>query len=250
MAQGLPGADSFSQVTPALVQAATQIFGQTPKFWGRYFKNTTAKSPPEYRHKAEDAVLAAAGIKLLPIAQQTGHVGGDEPLGAADAQANATDFLATFPQELLVAQGGKFFIFLDVEGLPQEGNPSLSLSYYTGWAKTLVSFSQSQTGNAVTLLPCVYARTGDKVTWKALVAANANGVKCNGAWVARYPKVGVCKTIEFNNGFAIPKLTLPFPVLIWQYDENCSNIDLNQTNPSIADIQTALLNQLLLPPGA
>jgi hypothetical protein len=249
MAQGLPGADSFSQITPGLVQAATKIFGQAPKFWGRYFKNATAKSPPEYNHKAEDAVLAGAGIKLLPIAQQTAHVNGSETLGAADAQANATDFLATFPQEHLVAQGGKFFMFLDVEGLPQQGNPSLSVSYYTGWAQTLVSFSQSRTNNAVTLLPCIYARTGDNVTWNALVAANGNGIKCNGAWVARYPKVGVCKTIDFNSGFCIPTVQLPFPVFIWQYDENCSNIDLNQTNPSIADIQSALLNQLLLPPG-
>jgi hypothetical protein len=250
MAQGLPGADSFSQVTPGLVQAATKIFGQAPKFWGRYFKNSTAKSPPEYSHTAEDAALSQAGIRLLPVAQQTAHVNGNQALGASDAQVNAADFLATFPTELLLAQGGKFFMFLDVEGLPQDGDPSLSLSYYTGWAQTLVSFSQSQTNNAVTLLPCVYARTGDNVTWNALVAADANGIKCNGAWVARYPKVGVCKPIDFNGGFCLPTVKLPFPVFIWQYDENCSNIDLNQTNPAIADIQSGLLNQLVLPPGA
>jgi hypothetical protein len=40
-------------------------------------------------------------------------------------------------------------------------------------------------------------------------------------------------------------------VLIWQYGENWANgkIDVNQTNPNIADIQTALMNKLILPPS-
>jgi hypothetical protein len=249
MARGLPGADSFSQVTPALIAGATNIFGDTPKFWGRYFKSPTSPGPAEYRHNNEDPVLAQANIKLLPIAQQTGHVNGNQALGSADAQANAADFLATFPQDLLAAQGGQFFMFLDVEGLPQAGNPSLSLSYYTGWAQTLVSFSQSQTNNAVTLLPCIYARTGDNVTWNALVAANHNGILCHGAWVARYHAPASCATRDFEPTFALPSVQLPFDVLIWQYAENCSSIDLNQTNPSIADLDSALLNQLVLPPG-
>jgi hypothetical protein len=249
MARGLPGADSFSQVTPVLIQGARNIFGQTPKFWGRYFKSPTGGGPAEYRHAVEDPVLAQANIKLLPIAQQTANVAGSQAQGTADAQGNAADFLATFPQNLLVAQGGQFFMFLDVEGLPQHGNPSLSLSYYTGWAQTLVSFSQSQTNNAVTLLPCVYARTGDNVTWNALVAANANGIKCHGAWVARYHAPPSCAARDWENTFAMPNVHLPFDVLIWQYAENCSNIDLNQTNPNIADIDVALLNQLVLPPG-
>jgi hypothetical protein len=33
MARGLPGADSFSQVTPNLIQAAQNIFGSLPQFW-------------------------------------------------------------------------------------------------------------------------------------------------------------------------------------------------------------------------
>jgi len=43
----------------------------------------------------------------------------------------------------------------------------------------------------------------------------------------------------------LPNVQLPFAVLIWQYAENCSSIDLNQTNPTIADIDSALLNQLV-----
>src|SRR6185295_1789657 len=96
----------------------------------------------EYRHEQENPVLAQAKIKLLPVAQQTSHVGGTQALGTSDATGNVDDFLATFPQDVLVAQGGQFLMFLDVEGLPQQGNPSLALPYYTGWAQTLVNYSQ------------------------------------------------------------------------------------------------------------
>jgi hypothetical protein len=45
---------------------------------------------------------------------------------------------------------------------------------------------------------------------------------------------------------------LPFDVLLWQYAENCASgtIDCNQTNPNLADIDLALLDKLVLPPGA
>lgn len=246
MSRGLPGADSFSIVTPGLIQAAANIFGSTPAFWGRYFKSATAKSPPEYSHSNEDAVLAQANVRVLPVAQQTGHVNGSEAQGAADAQLNVADILATFPQASLIAQGGQFLMFLDVEGVSAQA-PSLSLTYYKGWAQTLASFSQSQSNNAVTILPCVYGRQLDNVTWNTLSTANANGVPCHGAWVARYP--GGCNARDFNNSFAIPTVPLPCDVLIWQYGENCANgqIDLNQTNPNVANIQSEFLDKLILP---
>jgi len=113
----------------------------------------------------------------------------------------------------------------------------------------VVSFSQGQTNGAVAILPCVYARQLDNVTWKTLVQANRNGVSCHGAWVARYP--GGFNARDFNNSFAIPKVQLPFDVLVWQYGENCANgkIDLNQTNPNVADIQAGFLDKLILPPS-
>ncbi len=247
MARGLPGADSFSLVTPGLVQAATNIFGSTPAFWGRYFKKPNANSPPEYDHANEDSVLAQANIRVLPVAQQTSHVGGSQAQGAADAQLNVTDILSTFPQANLIAQGGQILMFLDVEGVSAQA-PSLSLAYYTGWAQTLISFSQSQTNNAVTILPCVYGRQLDNVSWKAIGTANTNGIPCHGAWVARYP--GGCNARDFNSNLAIPPVPLPCDVLIWQYGENCANgkIDLNQTNPNVTNIQTALMDKLVLPP--
>lgn len=246
MSRGLPGADSFSQVTPGLIQSATNIFGSTPAFWGRYFKSTTAKSPPEFSHAAENNVLAQANIRILPVAQQTANVAGNQAQGAADAQLNATDFLATFPQGNLIAQGGQFLMFLDVEGVSAQA-PSLSLDYYTGWAQTLVNFSQSQTNSGVTILPCVYGRQLDNVTWNTLNTANANGIPCHGVWAARYP--GGCNAIDYNPAFAIPKVQLPCDVLIWQYAENCANgkIDLNQTNPNVADIQSSFVDKLVLP---
>ena len=139
-------------------------------------------------------------------------------------------------------------MFLDVEGLSPQA-PSLSLDYYTGWAQTLVSFSQSQTNNAITILSCVYARQLDNVTWNILNTANANGVPRRGACVAHCP--GGCSARDFNPSFAIPQVQLPCDVLIWQYGGNCANgkIDVNQTNPNIADIQTALMNKLILPPS-
>ena len=248
MARGIPGADSFSQVTSALIQSAANIFGSTPQFWGRYFKSPTGGSAAEYDHGTEDPVLAQANIRVLPVAQQTGHVNGSQAQGAADAQLNVADILATFPQANLIAQGGQFLMFLDVEGVSAQA-PSLSLDYYTGWAQTLVNFSQSETNNGVTILPCVYGRQLDNVTWNTLNTANANGIPCHGAWVARYP--GGCSARDFDSTRAIPPVPLPCDVLIWQYGENCANgkIDLNQTNPNIADIQTALLNKLILPPS-
>jgi hypothetical protein len=156
-------------------------------------------------------------------------VAGTEDQGTLDAVNNVEDFLATFAQDILVAQGGQFLMFLDVEGLPKEGNPSLSVDYYTGWAKTLVSHSNELTNNAVTITPCVYARQLDNVTWNNLIAANNNGIGCGGAWVARYP-FNTCDLPEFDDKFAIPGgLNLPFDVLIWQYAEACAKAQLTAT---------------------
>lgn len=247
MARGLPGSDSFQRVTPALIQLARNAFGETPKFWGRYFKSPTGGSAAEYNHQAEDPVLAQANIKVLPIAQQTANVNGTEARGIADAQLNVADILATFPLAHLVSQGGEFLMFLDVEGVSAAA-PSVSVAYYTGWAQTLVNFSRSQTNNAVTLLPCVYARQLDTVTWNHLVTANTNGVPCHGAWVARFP--GGCNNRDFDPQRAFPPVHIPCDVLIWQFAEKCfgNKIDLDQTNPNLGDIQTRFLDKLILPP--
>ncbi len=244
MARGIAGTDSSRPVTTDLVQSATEFFGGTPAYWGRYFKSPTG-GPAEYRHKLEDPVLSAAGIKVLPVSQQTKNVGDNEQSGIDHAKLNVTDFLLTFPREHLVSQGGQFLMFLDVEG-----DPPLSVDFYTGWAQTLTDFSNSESDGQVTLLPCIYAPQLNTTTWRALAKAAANGVECHGAWVARYPHG--CKLQDFDPAFAIPSVDIPCDVLIWQYAENCVNgdLDLNQTNPSIDDIENSLLNKLVLPPSA
>lgn len=249
MARGLPGADSSQPVTTSLIKAATDLFGQKPAFWGRYFTGPATGGSVEYHHASESPVLAQAGIRLLPVARQTAHVAGSEAEGTADAQLNVADFLATFSQAYLASQGGQFLMFLDVEGLPQSGSPSLSIAYYTGWAKTLMSYSRSQTNNAVTILPGVYARQGDNQTWNVLVTANSDGIPCSGAWVARYFNPS-CNMNDWNSSVVMPSVALPCDVLIWQYAENCCNgtIDSNQTNPNI-DVQAELLSKLVLPPS-
>jgi hypothetical protein len=249
MSKGHPGADSSQAVTADLVESAAKLFGETPVVWGRYFTSPTTSGTVEYHHSTENPVLAQFNIRLLPVARQTAHVSGSSEQGTSDAQKNVDDILATFDQAYLASQGGEFLIFLDVEGSPSTGSPSLSLDYYLGWARTLVDYSRSKTNNTVTVLPGVYARQGDNETWNALVSANNQGVGCNGAWVARY-YYNSCDMTDWDNSIVMPSVSLPCEVLLWQYAENCCNgtIDCNQTNPNV-DIESLLLSKLIVPPA-
>jgi hypothetical protein len=254
VATGLPGADSSQPVNTEvngqnLVQLATGVFGQTPVFWGRYFTSAATTGSVEYSHSQENQTLAENNVRLLPIARQTAHVGGSQESGSADAALNAQDIFATFGGDYLVTQGTQFLMFLDVEGTPQSGSPSLSLDYFTGWAQGLASTSQSLSNGQITILPGVYGRQGDNTTWNNLVSAWGQGIQCAGAWVARYYYSG-CSMTDWNNSIVMPSVALPFDVLLWQYQENCAEqtIDCNQTNPAV-DIQSLLLSKLILPPS-
>jgi hypothetical protein len=255
MATGIPGADSSTPVSTLvngsnLVQLAQELFGATPAFWGRYFTSVNTTGTVEYRHAQENQILSQANIRLLPIARQTTRVGGSFLNGATDAMDNVQDFITTFGQDLLSSQGGEFLMFLDVEGTPANGSPSLSLDYYTGWAQNLVSQSGQLTNGAVTIQPCVYARQADATTWETLISANNNGVPCFGGWVARYYQPG-CQLQDWDNSIVLPAAALPFDVLIWQYAASCAQgeIDCNQSNPTMEDIQSKLLSKLVLPPA-
>jgi hypothetical protein len=242
---GLPGADSYDQVTSELVKLAKETFNANPAFWGRYFTSIKTTSGAEYRHLQENSVLAQWNIRLLPIARQTANVGGSSADGAADATNNAQDFIDTFGNTVLSKQGKEFLMFLDVEN----GTPSLSLDYYTGWAQTLKSYSLQLTNRQVTIQPCVYGNHSDTTTWSNLVSAVNNGVPCQGAWIARYYRSG-CQLQPWDNSIVSPSIPLPFDVLIWQYAQNCAQgqIDCDQSNPAI-DVQAQLLSKLVLPPA-
>jgi len=133
-AMSIVGADTAFPVTPALIKSATDTMGQAPLFWGRYFTSPQTTGSVEYRHALEDAVLAAAGIRVLPIARQTNDVGGTEASGQADGAANALDLIKTFREQYLADQCGAVMVFLDVEG---SGRSRMSADYYTGWAAGL-----------------------------------------------------------------------------------------------------------------
>ena len=251
MAIGSPGADSAMPVTTiidgkTLIALAQDLYGSTPVFWGRYFTSVATTGVVEYRHLKENRILFNSGIRVLPIARQTKRVDGTIADGSADATANAEDLIKTFGQGHLASEGGNFFMFLDVEG-----SPSLSQSYYSGWANTLISHSAELTHGAVQILPCVYAPRGDNTSWQSVAAAFERGVKCLGIWVARWVQHGCGKLVDWDDATVNPTIALPCNALIWQYSNDCrgdAGFDCDQVNPSI-DVNNDLLNHLILPPG-
>ena len=248
MPEGQPGADSLRPVTSSLIAQATDLYGTTPVFWGRYFTSPTTAGSAEYHHATENGPLNAAGICVLPIARQTANVDGDIAQGTADGNANAQDFVDTFGVPELTAQGGQFIMVLDVEG-----DPVLNPDYYTGWAQGLISTAQSMSDDAVQMLPCLYASHGNTGAWNALGTAIANGAPCWGVWVARYLDALVSGQMsDWDDSVVIPVSPSPFPVtvLAWQYAQNCLSgaIDCTQTNPAI-DLENDLLKFLVLPPA-
>jgi hypothetical protein len=251
MAQGSPGADSSMPVNTVignknLIALAQDLYGSTPVFWGRYFTSVATTGIVEYRHLKENQILLDSDIRVLPIARQTRRVGGAMVDGSADAKANAEDVITTFGQDYLASQGGSFFMFLDVEG-----SPSLSTSYYSGWANTLISHSSALSGGAVQILPCVYGTRGDNATWQNLAAACAQGVDCRGIWVARWVEHGCKNLVDWDDARVTPTIAVPCKVLIWQYSDNChggAGFDCDEVNPGI-DLDNDLLNQLILPPS-
>jgi hypothetical protein len=251
MAKGMPGADSSTLVTSQiggqnLIGLATDLFGQTPVVWGRYFTSASTSGVVEYRHLKENRALRTNNIRVLPIARQTKNVNGTVADGSADATANAEDLILTFGADYLASQGGQVLMFLDVEG-----SPSLSLAYYQGWAGTLVVHSQNFSDGKVTILPCVYGTQSDDTTWQAVVDAVASGVEFHGAWIARWRVEGCHDLLDFDDGLVRPS-ALPddFKILLWQYSNDChggAGFDCDQTNPSI-DLQQDLLSKCVLPP--
>ena len=238
----LIGVDTLHRVTQTLIDAATQMLGAPPPFWGRYFKRP---GDGVYAKSAESPALHANGIKLLPIARQTRNVGGSRQLGGEDAAKNAAAFINAMGIEHLAAEGAEFLIFLDVEGDGPK-NPSLAAEYYIGWSTELVAQSRKLSSGRFTLLPAVYARTLDSKTWKAIALATAAGAEPpRGAWVA----FGIGRDEPNPSAFDAKKTTppggVPFPVMLWQFRLG-EIFDLDMVNPDVA-IGQALLERLVLP---
>jgi len=249
VAIGSPGADSSNLVTrlingKPMVDVAAELFGQMPVLWGRYFTSVATSGLVEYRARRENQALRDRNIRVLPIARQTKHVDGTQAAGSGDAQLNVEDLIKTFGASYLQSQGGKFLMFLDVEG-----TPSLSTDYYLGWARTLVDHSQSISRGAVTIHPGVYATQADDATWQAVAEASQRGVQTLGAWIARWRIRGCGRPLDWDPAIVTPRVKIPCEVLLWQYADEChggEGFDCNETNPNI-HLQD-ILSQCILPP--
>src|SRR5437762_2333436 len=109
-ALGAAGADSSTEVLhtiygKTLLEHAAALFGGPPRFWGRYFKTPEQQGGTQYNPKAEHSALAAAGIRVAPIARQTARIHGSKSDGAADAQGNVLAIFAAFGVSYLETQG-------------------------------------------------------------------------------------------------------------------------------------------------
>jgi hypothetical protein len=234
------GADTAYPVTQRLLDDARRVLGQAPAFWGRYFTSAQTTGNVEYRHRLEDALLAANNVRVLPIARQTNRVSLGLEDGRNDGRANADDLIKTFTESHLAKLGGEVMIFLDVEG---NGRSILSSAYYTGWAAGLAEVSAN-----VHFLPCVYGVTSDSATWTNLRAARAQNVPCHGIWLARWiPDV---EPVPWSAPRTRPVVDPGVPVLAWQYTSprDGAAIDRNLVNPEL-DAQRDFLRFLVLPPS-
>jgi hypothetical protein len=115
----------------------------------------------------------------------------------------------------------------------------------------LVDHSSVFSGGAATILPGVYATQGDNPTWRALEAAAASGVSCEGAWIARWRIRGCAKPLDFDTHMSLvrPSVRIPCDILVWQYADEChggSGFDCNEINPNI-DVHAFLQKCVLLP---
>ncbi len=246
------GVDSLLSSSAAILAnaASAAYLGQTPSFWGRYFYapgqiNSSGRLDNDHYAAKENGFLRLHNIRLLPIARQTGNVGGDAAIGAADAKNNVDSFFDILPPVYLSGADPDVLFFLDVE----ENRP-LSVEYYKGWAATLITYANQVSAGRVHVHPAMYASQGDVTSWTALSKAMAAGAVCDGAWVARYffptpaPR-------GWNDHLVTPAVNLACPILAWQYWESPDhapsdqNFDTNLINPAHADM---LLSRLVMPP--
>lgn len=215
------GVDSYSEVSERLILQATSALGVKPAFWGRYFTNVSSRQA-EYRHRVEGPLLAAHGIRVLPIARQTNRVHGTEADGGVDGAANAADIAATFSSAELA---GGCRIFLDVEGSKGIRPSILSVDYYRGWAGELAASG---------ITPCVYGIPGDAVTWGALSRACLDGAICGGVWLSR-PYRAPPEPVPWTPSMLVPYVGIPdVPILLWQYGFG-PDFDRNLVAPDAPD---------------
>jgi hypothetical protein len=190
--QDCVGIDQGLLATDECYKTATNLLGQQPTFWGRYFKGPGNRMPIQYQADKETPFFANHSIRVLPIARQTGNVcKADRGLGYADGMRNAAAILSAFGAVHL-SQMTEVLVFLDVEP-----NTPLNQTYYEGWSvglveagtKCMVDFADEVKGGIVPpgtivgFAPSVYGHHSDSATWSALKTAVDGGAQCEAAWV-------------------------------------------------------------------
>jgi hypothetical protein len=241
------GADTLVPVTDDIVTLVRNKFGGAPLFWGRYFKKPGFAQ--DYQPLLENDVFTRNNIRLLPIARQTARVAGTASEGAEDAVLNVDAFTTSLGVDHLSKIGGEMLMFLDVEGTSAK-NPNLSLDYWIGWSSALVGHSTRVSDGRFIMVPGIYCRQNQNPTWDAVARAAQLGFPCEGAWVFRM-RTGACdKAIpQWDAPFNTPAVTLPCPVMLWQFAIDClfeGGVDFDMVNPDPA-IAAALLNRLVFP---
>jgi hypothetical protein len=239
--RGALGVASLAPVTTALVDLATQLFGEPPRFWGRAF----GASDGDAHTLDESAILRTRNIRVLPVSRRGARVRLGLAEGLSDGEADARDLVTQLGKANLVSQGGEVFLFLSVE--PTD---PLSTAYFEGWAAGLGCASSS-----VTVHPCVRMAQTDDRTLTAILAAHADGVACRGAWIFNPPDPRWKDRRKHEPGPFRPdkvelSAPLPCPVLLWQYaDRYQGTLDCLMASPSL-DVESDLLDYLPLPPSA
>jgi hypothetical protein len=238
------GTDAAQPVNPQLLNYTREMLGGTPaQFMGRYFKGPGNTDGVQYQPAAENPLLHGAGMKLMPFARQTNHVNGSLVQGQTDARHNVDAYFAAIPAAEVDAQGGKAFLFLDIE--PPGDGPDVSVAYYQGWAGAVLAHSQGR------ILPCAYLNRSNNVpSLQNIQSAMRLGAECHGLMVASYIGSGGNGAItprDWTDKSTKPPLDIGVPILAWQFwDKYRGALDASQVNPALAQ---DVLAWLLVPPA-
>lgn len=248
------GVDSLSPAGRGKLATVTGALGvPAPGFWGRYFyapHQVASGGNVDSNHysPAENSFLRARGIRVLPIARQTGHVAGTAAQAVSDARQNVAAIFECFSPGYLASADPDVLVFLDVE--EQVGQPVLTSQYYAAWSAEIERASAESSGGLVAMRPAIYTSRGARDSFLALKAAMAGGSHCFGVWTARGLSHG--SPLAFSEAQMLPVVPLDCPTLLCQYflspdqappDEN---LDMSVCNPAHQDM---LMSRLVMPPN-
>ncbi|MDN7569963.1 hypothetical protein [Burkholderia contaminans] len=239
------GVDTNHPATASLIDLATNLLGNRPAFWGRYFKGPHNPSPIQYQAGQESSLLFNSGIRVLCIARQTLRVGGSASDGTSDAIKNMAAIVDSFGLSYLKGLGIAPLIFLDVEP-----DTPLSAEYFTGWSAALLQQGPGPLGQTQRFTPAIYINHGDSSSWTNLSTAIGGGATCFGAWVARYgSRTGAEGPPPWVDSQVQPDapVAAPCPIVGWQYAGDYEDVlDFSTTPPN--DWAERML-ELLIPPS-